>query len=267
MSGTNQEIINQGLAGTITDGWQYDDLVVATATPVLVALTASVANGGNNSVTPTNLNVPDINSLTNKSRYGMITSRITTAASSRAQLQQSTSTRFQITDKSVVGFGADIAFNGGQIDFANDPVFQIIGFANAGTAWTPTQGVYIRPPYVGETNFYKCVLTYFDSGTSTPVNVIMDSTVPYDSTDSRFLSAFVLINGIEDSVTYTIKYDGNTYTRTLNNVLATYPDMWSGSIINSATISCHRAGTPTVGVARSIIVDKTYRYIKPNYNY
>lgn len=267
MPGTNQEIVIAGLNGVVTDGWQYDDLVVLTAVGTLVQLSAAVANGGGNTVSPTNLESPDINSTTTKSRYGFITSSITITASSRAQLQQTNVTRFQITNRSVVGFGADVAFNGGQVDFVNDPVFQIVGFANGGTAGNPTQGVYVRPPYVGETNFYKCVLTYFDSGTSTPVNVIMDTTVPYDSTNNRFLSIFVLIDGPNDSVIYTIKYDGNIYTKTVNNVLATYPDMWSGSIVNSMTISVHRSGIPVAGVARSIVTDKTYRYIKPNYNY
>lgn len=250
------------------DGWQYDDLIVATATPVLVALTTAVANGGNNSVTPTNLDVPDINGVNSYTRYGIITSSIAaTAPVQKAQFQQSTLNRIQISNTTIVGFGADVAFNGGQIDFSTDAVYQYVGFANAGTSAAPTQGVYVRPPYVGETSFYKCVLTYFDSGTSLPVNVIFDTTVPYDSTNNRFLSIFVLIDGVNDSVTYTIKYNGNTYIKTVNNVLATYPDMWSGSIINSFTINVSRISVSATPIARSIVIDKLYRYIKPNYEY
>ena len=268
MGGTNQEIISSRLSGAIMDGWQYDDLIVATPVPVLVALTASVANGGNNSVTPTNLDVPDINSVNNHTRYGMITSSIAgTAGAQKAQFQQSNINRIQISNTTIVGFGADVAFNGGQIDFTTDFVYQYVGFANAGTSVAPTQGVYVRPPYVGETSFYKCVLTYTDSGSGLPVNVIFDTTVPYDSTSNRFLSIFVLISGVNDSVTFTIKHDNSTYEYIITNVLVTYPDMWSGSIINSFTINVSRIAVSATPIARSIVIDKLYRYIQPNYNY
>lgn len=249
------------------NNWHKDDLIVSTGTPVIVAMTTAVASGGAVNATPTYLDVPDINSSTNKTRYGLISPAITTVASSRAQIQNPNLTRFQVTNTTLVGFGADLCFNGGQIDYTNDSCFQIVGFANAGTSGNPTQGVYIRPPYVGETNFYKCVLTYFDSGTSLPVNVIFETTVPYDSTDFRFLNACVLIDGKNDSVIYIIRYNGIVYERIVTNVLSTYPDMWSGSIVNSMTISCHRSGTPITGVARSIVVDKLYRFIQPNYDY
>jgi hypothetical protein len=267
MSGTNQEIISAGLSGAIINGWQYDDLVVTTGTPVLVAMTSSVATGGTNNVAPTNSNLLDINGTVNKTRTGMITSAITTVANSRAQLQGSNTIRFQIYNSTVFGFGADVAFNGGQIDFANDPVFQLVGWINSGVSVQPTQGAYIRPPYVGETNFYKYVLTYNDSISGLPVNVITDSNIVYDSNTSRFLNIFVLIDAPNDSITYSIKAEGQSDSFTISNVLVTYPDMWSSSILNLPTVTCHRAGAPVVGVARSIITDKLYRYIKPNYEY
>ncbi len=267
MPGTNQEIITSGLSGAIIDGWQYDDLIVTTGTPILVAMASTVASGGSNNATPVNSNLLDINGTVNKTRTGMITSAITTAASSRAQLQGSNVVRFQIYNSTVFGFGADVAFNGGQIDFANDPVFQLVGWANGGVSGQPTQGAYVRPPYVGETNFYKYVLTYNDSISGLPVNVITDSNIVYDPNINRFLNIFVLIDGSNDSITYSIKAEAQSDTFTISNVLATYPDMWSGSIINLPTITCHRSGAPIVGVARSIITDKLYRYIKPNYNY
>jgi hypothetical protein len=267
MSGTNQEIISVGLSGAITDGWQYDDLVVSTGTPVLVAMAPAVASGGSNTATPTNSNLLDINGVVAKTRTGMITSAITTVASSRAQLQGSNVVRFQIYSSTVFGFGADVAFNGGQIDFTSDPVFQLVGWVNAGVSGQPNQGAYVRPPYIGETNFYKYVLTYNDSISGLPVNVITDSNIAYDSNTSRFLNIFILIDAPNDSITYSIKAEGQSDSFTISNVLVTYPDMWSSSILNLPTVTCHRAGAPVVGVARSIITDKLYRYIKPNYEY
>jgi len=266
MSGTNQEIISAGLSGAITNGCQYDDSIVSTGTPVLVAMTPTVASGGSNNATPVNSNLLDINGVVAKTRTGMITSAITTVANSRAQLQGSNVVRFQIYSSTVFGFGADVAFNGGQIDFASDPVFQLVGWVGGATG-QPNQGAYVRPPYVGETNFYKYVLTYNDSISGLPVNVITDSNIAYDSNTNRFLNIFVLVDGPNDSITYSIKAEGQSDSFTISNVLVTYPDMWSGSIINLPTITCHRAGAPVVGVARSIITDKLYRYIKPNYEY
>lgn len=250
------------------NGWVSDDFVtnLPNTAGQSIVFTSSVASGGAVASTPTNLDVPDINSVVNKSRYGMQTVSVNAAANARSYMQQPTNTRFQIQPSTVIGFGADVCFNGGQIDFANDPVYQTVGFANAG-ATAPTQGAYIRPPYVGETPFYKCVLTYFDSLTSTPVRISFDSTVSYDPTTNRFLSIFVLIDAEKDSITYTIKQNGQTYEYTINEVLATYPDMWSGSIINCYIMSVARVGAPIVGAARSIVIDKVYRYIKPNYNY
>lgn len=268
MSGTNQEIVIAGLTGVITDGWQQDDLVTnAPNTPgESIIFATSVASGGSVAASPTNLNVQDVNGVVLKSRYGLETLSITAAASARSNMQTPTTTRFPVQSSTVIGFGADLAFNGGQIDFTNDPVYQHVGFLNSG-ATAPTQGVYIRPPYVGETSFYKYCLTYFNSGTGLPVRLAFDSPVAYDSANNRFLNVFVLIDSPNDSVTYTIKENGNTHSFTINNVLATYPDMWSGSIINMMHIGVARVGTPVAGVAMSIVVDKVYRYIKPNYNY
>ena len=254
--------------GTGTNGWVCDDLVTALPnTPgQSIVFATSVASGGSQATTPTNLNVPDVNGIVNKSRYGLQTTSISTAANARSNMSTNVNTRFQIQPTTVVGFGADVAFNGGQIDFPNDPVYMTVGFANAGTT-APTQGAYIRPPYVGETNFYKYCLTYFDSGTSTPVRLTFDSPVAYDPTNFRFLSVFILVDAPNDSITYTIKENGNTHKYTINDVLATYPDMWSGSIINTMIISAARIGAPILGIARSIVTDKVYRYIKPNYNY
>lgn len=268
MSGTNQEIISAGLSNINTDGWQQDDLVTALPnTPgQSIVFATSVASGGTAGSTPTNLNVADITGSNLKSRYGLQTLSITTGASSRSNMSNPTNTRFQIQSSTVIGFGADLAFNGGQIDPLTDDVYQIAGFANGG-AIRPSQGIYIRPPYVGETNFYKYVLTYFDSGAGSAVNVVFETTVPYNSVDNnKFLSFFILIDATNDSATLTIKYDGNTYSQTISAILATYPQMWSGSIINSMIISVARLGTPAAGIARSIVVDKVYRYIKPNYN-
>lgn len=250
------------------DGWQQDDLVTNTPnTPgESIIFATSVASGGSVTSSPTNLNAFDVNGLVAKSRYGLETLSITAAASARANMQNPTNTRFQVQSSTVIGFGADLAFNGGQINFANDPSYQYAGFVNTG-ATAPTQGVYIRPPYVGETSFYKYCLTYFDSGTSLPVRLTFDSPVVYDSANNKFLSMFIIIDSPNDSVTYTLKENGNTHTFTINNVVATYPDMWSGSIINMMNIGLARIGTPVTGVAQSIVVDKVYRYIKPNYNY
>jgi len=255
--------------GTGTNGWVCDDFVTnaANAPGQSIVFATSVANGGNVASTPTNLDALDVNGTVNKSRYGLQTMSIpASGAISRSHMQSPTNTRFQIQPTTVVGFGADIAFNGGQIDFANDPVYQHVGFLNAG-ATSPNQGAYIRPPYVGETDFYKYCLTYFDSGTSTPVRLTFDSPVPYDPTNNRFLSFFILVDAPNDSITYTIKENGNTHKFTINDVQATYPDMWSGSIINMMYVGVSRVSLPAVSAVRSIVVDKVYRYIKPNYNY
>jgi hypothetical protein len=262
MSGTNQEIISSGLSGAITDGWQYDDLILTALPSLLVPLTGASLAGGSSNGTPTTFESPDINGVINKTRCGNVTCAITTASGSRGQMQSSNAVRFQVLPSSVHGFGADVCFNGGQIDFTQDPVAQLVGFANAG-AVIPNQGAYVRPPYVGETNFYKYVLTYFNG---TPINVVFDSGVAYDPSPNKFLSIFVLADGINDSITYTIQANGQTDTFTINNVLVTYPLMW-GSSINSQTIQVARSGAGTTPIARSIIVDKLYRYIKPNYNY
>lgn len=251
-----------------TNGWQQDDLVTALPnTPgQSIVFATSVASGGSAASTPTNLDAFDVNGLVAKSRYGLETLQITAAASARSNMSNPTNTRFQIQSSTVIGFGADLAFNGGQIDFANDPVYMSAGFVNAG-ATAPSQGVYIRPPYIGETSFYKYCLTYFDSGTSTPVRLTFDSPVAYDSANNKFLSFFIFIDNPNDKVTYIIKENGNTHTFTINDVVATYPDMWSGSIINYMFIGLARIGAPIAGAVRSIVVDKVYRYIKPNYNY
>lgn len=120
----NNDWIN--VAYNVLEEWEQEKFVIITSATILgqvIQLTPSVAAGGTVNVSPTNLYTPDINSVINKSRQGVLTIAVTTAISSRAQAVTPNIINFIMNTDSVFGFGGDVAFNGGQIDFSVDLLY------------------------------------------------------------------------------------------------------------------------------------------------
>ncbi len=219
---------------------------------VLLGLSVASASGGSSST-----EVPEQqanwNGLISYPRFGQVSCRINTASSSRSTL--SSPVNFRLYPQARFKISFEFSIVGGQIDFANDPVLLCIGFIDNFAVTNPTNGFYMRPPRTGETNFLKYVIRIASAES------VFDTTIPYDSTNRRFINCSIEWDGT--NMIFTGKDDSITSINTVSNFLTTYPTL---STLNFAYGGYNgRNGNPIVGVSRNLNIDKITQYIKNNY--
>lgn len=233
----------------------FEDFINST-TGVTITLTYSGASGGTN---PSEIpeTIQSWNGSTAIMRMGASSVRINTANNSRSSLYSGTNYRCHST--AGFGFGADIGFTGGQVDFTNDPTLMAWGFLDNFNTNTPTNGFFFRPPRLGESNFLKAVIRVAGSDAN------FDTTINYDSAHRRYVSGYVEFNGVKNSVIFTASDGATTSTITIADFLTTYPTF--SALQLGYGVANIRNGNPNAGVARNMNVDKILQYIKNNYYY
>ena len=221
----------------------------------IIPFLSMVANGGV-ITTEAPENQPDINSTTLKPRFGQSSVRITSVANSRAAIQTAASLKF--FNNVDLLFAITFSIVGGQINFVTDPTLQAVGYFNSLNVNNPSTGVYIRPPVIGEPNFYHYVVRVGG------VEVLKTPTqATYDATNRKFVHVSIQYVGSADTIYFSINFDGNLYQDTLLNFVSTYPAFSTANLcFGAANI---RNGTGSSMINRNLNVDEVLRYIKFNY--
>ena len=156
-------------------------------------------------------------------------------------------------------FGAELTFNGGQINFANDPVFRGVGLLTSFAGFpSATSGVYFRTPNTGETSFLKAVIQ------QAGVETIFNTTIAYDSTNDVYVKVRMEYKPSTSELVFTAT-DGTTVSViTIPTFLTTYASLQPLSYGFGFLVV--RNGNPAVGVSRAIAVDKAFRAHYPAYS-
>jgi hypothetical protein len=176
-------------------------------------------------------------------RLGQASLSITTVAGARQAIN--TASNYRLYSSAKIYFDVILSFVGGQVDFVNDATLQCWGFLDSFATATPTNGFYFRTPRVGESSFLKAVVRVAGAET------ITDTTIPYDSTNRRYIKGSIIWDGtnLHFWATDTI----NKSLVSIPNFLTTYPSLstlnFSFGVLNA------RNATATTPVARNINID------------
>jgi hypothetical protein len=220
----------------------------------------STASGGSSSMTAYTL-ATDMGGVITKRRVGILNLSITNANNSRSGTSTSTSRyRFGIVvPNNSFANSFEVAFSGGLVDFANDPVFIGIGYLSTFVVYpSVSTGLYVRPPRATETATFKvCIM---QGG----VETIFDSTVPFVNTPSdRYCRIDFYYDSAPDVVYVTITTSTNQNTVTIPNLSGTY------AVLSALTFSCGallaRNGSGAVALLRALRIDTFTEYIESNY--
>jgi hypothetical protein len=230
--------------------YDYEDYV-NTGTGTKIPGTSSVSAGGTVSATQSYLG-SNWNSAATKFRPGASNISITSAASSRAGLGTAASYRVSTAQGSDFSFGSELAFTSSSVITASDDVFIGWGLLTSVAAYpSAASGVYFRVPTSTETAFLKYAVRI--AGVESP----FDTTIPYDSTDDRFVKTQITYTSANNTLTFYATDGTNESTSTIATASTTYPTLAAVSMVMGYLVA--RNGTTVTPLARTISVDKSFR--------
>lgn len=218
----------------------------------VITFSSSNASGGGVST-----ETPEVqtwwNGSTAEARFGQSSNRITPAPSSRQSI--STGNFRLYPTATTFGFSATFSIaSGGQIDTAIDDVLQIVGFLDSFTIALPSNGIYFRPPRVGETNFLKYVVRIAGAES------VFNTTIAYDSISRRLVNISIYFDGA--NVLFYATDNVNLFAREISNFLALYPSLDALNMPFGAFQA--RNGAGVTAITRNLNVDRVVRYLKTN---
>ena len=232
---------------------QYDiEDFLQSATGNIIPMTSTVASGGS-LATEIPENQANWGGGANYSRFGQASVRISNGANSRSALY--TSPNFRLYPSANFQFMQELSFVSSSIDFINDPVLAFWGFSDSFVGNPPANGIYFRCPRTSETQFLKYVIRIAN------VESIFNTTMPYDSTNRRFLRTSIQWNGTD--MIFKSTNNVSLYEYTIPNFLSTYPSL--GTLNMSYGTYMARNGSGAVALSRNINIDRVERRINPTY--
>jgi hypothetical protein len=249
-NGTSFDIVNTEPVKSYLD-WVVEDFVTTSAGSA-INFSANIGAGGSLS-TEIPEQQPNWNGTIPYARLGQNSCRITTAPSAR--IGNATSNNYRLFSTAKFGFASEQSIIGGQIDFATDPTLLCWGFLDNFGASAPANGIYFRPPRVGETAFLKYVVR------AANIETIFDTIIPYDANNRRFVRTALFWDGTNMSFVCT---DGTTASlNTISNLLTTFAAL--ATINFSYGMLVGRNGTASLPIARNLNTDRVEKYYKSVY--
>ncbi|MCU0436731.1 MAG: hypothetical protein MUC49_02380 [Raineya sp.] len=252
-NGTSFLVVNTEKEKAYLD-WQIEDFLQSNVGNAIVFSSFVVSGGSLSTEIPENQ--PNWNNTTSKARLGQSSIRITNGNNSGSAI--ATALNFRLFNSIEFGYFAELAIAlGGQIDFANDPILQAVGFFDNFNVANLANGVGFRPPRVGETLFLKYIVRVAG------VETVFDTSIPYDSGNRKYVKVGIFWDGINNSFVL-IATDGTTLsTNAITNFSATYPTLITLPL--AFGVFNRRNGAGAVPLARTINVDRVEKYYKSVY--
>lgn len=154
----------------------------------------------------------------------------------------------------------DVAFIGGGVVYADNNVFQGVGYAaltNYGGDKTISDGFYVRPPYDedAETGMKFCLAVLGIE------EVVLSFNIDY--LEYKFARITLEWDGVNDTAIATLNDGTNSVTLQIADVTATYPSLEPR--FYNKVVWVETAPVITDVTPRAIVVDRHTEYIKSNY--